>query len=478
MGTPTHDQPDPQRPRVEFTGPGATADEAHATAPHCVIEPHWAELSALVSEAEAIRAEMSRLQAERAELCARALELVALRVAQREAARLRREFGDTIPLREVVAELATALRVGERTVSHWLGDGAALVGTYPTTLTALREGRIDERHASAIIDGGMTLPAARHDEYERLILPIAERETAPTTRQYARVIAARLHPDAVEEAQRRALAERRVRMFDLDDGLSRLLLDGPTAIVHGIFERLTAMGIALDDAPTPESADAAGAASVPVEPDERTLDQRRADIMCDLLLTSAPTVGGDTGLAAIRATVQVTIPILTLAGLDNDPALLDGASPIDAVTARALAASAPSWQRVMTHPVTHEPLRLDTYRPSKRLRRLIAARDVHCRWPGCRRQARRSDIDHTIPFDAGGPTCAGNLEVLCTHHHTLKHASLWKVVQRGGGALEFTSPTGRRYRTDSPPVVVGSARRAPWAHFFDTPIPTGDHPPF
>ena len=83
-----------------------------------------------------------------------ALDLVAMRVAQRQAARPNREIGDTIPLREVMAELAAALRVGERTVSTWLGDGSALVTTYPTTLDALREGRIDERHASAIIDGG------------------------------------------------------------------------------------------------------------------------------------------------------------------------------------------------------------------------------------------------------------------------------------------------------------------------------------
>ncbi|MGO8609742.1 hypothetical protein ACC848_43080, partial [Rhizobium johnstonii] len=80
-----------------------------------------------------------------------------------------------------------------------------------------------------------------------------------------------------------------------------------------------------------------------------------------------PAAGVDTALGGIRATVQVTIPILTLAGLDDEPALLDGESPIDAATARALAASARCWQRVMIHPVTHEPLRLDVYRSSKRL---------------------------------------------------------------------------------------------------------------
>ena len=45
---------------------------------------------------------------------------------------------------EVIAELACALRVGERTIASWLGDGDALVRTYPATLEALREGRIAE----------------------------------------------------------------------------------------------------------------------------------------------------------------------------------------------------------------------------------------------------------------------------------------------------------------------------------------------
>lgn len=478
------------RRRVEFT---AASDATP------LVDPHWAELAALTRRAEANRAAMSRLQAERAEICAAALDLVARRVAQRDAAHPGRQVGDTIPLREVMAELAAALRVGERTISNWLGDGAALVSTYRATLDALRDGRIDERHASAIIDGGAALSEDNRTEYEQLIVPIAENETAPATRQLARAIAAKLQPDSVDESHRRALAERCVRVFDLDDGLSRLLLDGPTAIVRGIFERLTAMGIEQADVDAAagdagaganvsgagvSGADATGTdatdarATTSTTPAERTLDQRRADIMCDLLLTSTPGVGADAGLGALRATVQVTIPILTLAGLDDEPALLDGESPIDAATARALAAAAPQWQRVMIHPVTREPVRLDTYRPSKRLRRLLGARDAHCRWPGCRRDVRRCDLDHTIPFEQGGTTCAGNLAALCKRHHTLKHASPWRVRQCGGGGLEFTSPTGRTYRTDAPPVVVGAAGAPAWARYLGIPTDAADPPAF
>ncbi len=77
------------------------------------LDPHWKDLSLIVERAEQNRAEMARVHVDRAELCAEALNLVALRTAQRHAARPGREIGDTIPLREVMAELACALRVGD-----------------------------------------------------------------------------------------------------------------------------------------------------------------------------------------------------------------------------------------------------------------------------------------------------------------------------------------------------------------------------
>lgn len=333
------------------------------------------------------------------------------------------------------------------------------------------------RSASAIIDAGMPLDEAIRPHYEELVLTRADVATAPELREIARVIAAHLQPDITEQRQRDALAQRQVKTYALQDGLSRLLLDAPAALVQGIFERVTDMAVALNDADTEgdglEGDGAEGDESDREERDDRTLDQRRADIMCDLLLSGAPAAHGDSGLAGIRATVQVTIPILTLAGLDDAPAILDGHGPIDAETARILAAAAESWQRVMIHPVTAEPLRLNNYPPSKRLRRLLDARDRCCRWPGCRRKAPHSDADHTIAFSEGGKTHAGNLEILCRRHHRLKHASPWLVEQLGGGTLLFTSPPRRKHRNDSPPVVE-AVTEPPWARLLATPYDPAD----
>ena len=189
----------------------------------------------------------------------------------------------------------------------------------------------------------------------------------------------------------------------------------------------------------------------------------------DLLLTGTPDgcLGGD-GLGQIRATVQVTIPVLTMTGHSDEPCILAGYGPIDPDTARELAGSAVAWERVMTSPLTGGILSVDRYRSSADLKRFLRARDEHCRFPGCRRPVWWCDIDppHPLlhpplrdgrslggrgPRDAalGGPTCHDNTAHLCRRHHTLKHASAWTVEQVTPGVLVWTSPTGRRH-TDRP----------------------------
>lgn len=194
--------------------------------------------------------------------------------------------------------------------------------------------------------------------------------------------------------------------------------------------------------------------SASVGEETRSMDELRADILADLLLTGTPTAHGEGGaLGAITAHVQVTVPVLTLAGASDEPALLAGHGPIDPDTARRLAAGAPGWDRVMTHPHTGLPLAVDRYRPSAELRRFLRARDEHCRFPGCRQPTWRCDVDHTIDAAYGGATSDGNLAHFCRSHHTLKHASDWRVHQHGGGVLTWTAPTGRTYRDRSPSTV-------------------------
>ena len=70
--------------------------------------------------------------------------------------------------------------------------------------------------------------------------------------------------------------------------------------------------------------------------------------------------------------------------------------------------------------------------------------------------ASRCEIDHTLAWEDGGTTSLDNLAPICRGHHRVKHHGGWQVrqVPGSGGALEWTSPAGRRY-------VVEPERRVP-----------------
>ncbi|GAA1722756.1 hypothetical protein GCM10009809_18220 [Isoptericola hypogeus] len=152
---------------------------------------------------------------------------------------------------------------------------------------------------------------------------------------------------------------------------------------------------------------------------------------------------------SIKPVLHVTVPITTLTGVGEGSATLDGVVPIDAETARLLAAGAPTLRRVLTDPVTGAMLTLErrTYVVPADLRAFLTQRDVTCRFPGCRIPARRCDVDHTIAWADGGTTDATNLAHLCRRHHTLKHESRWQVEQLADGVLAWTSPRGRTHLT-------------------------------
>ena len=156
-------------------------------------------------------------------------------------------------------------------------------------------------------------------------------------------------------------------------------------------------------------------------------------------------------LARVTGHVQVMVPVFTLARLNgpsgetNDdatnltapyacPAELEGYGPIDTTTARRIAGTSSGWDRILTRPHTGSVLAVDPYRPPKRLKHLLCARDQHCRFPGCSMPAIACDIDHTVAVQHGGPTETENLGHLCRRHHTLKHSKFahskgWQVQQ-------------------------------------------------
>lgn len=188
----------------------------------------------------------------------------------------------------------------------------------------------------------------------------------------------------------------------------------------------------------------------------RTLPQLRADILADLL------AGGGTEYA-VKADVAVTVPVLTVMGVDEtgapveasrlQPGDLNGYGPIDPDTARRLTATAPSFHRILTAPVTSAILDLDraTYRPPADLKRWVRLVQPVCTFPGCGRLAVDCDIDHSVGWAAGGTTASTNLGPLCLDNHRLKHKTKWAMSRNRDGTIPWTSPTGREHDQDPPP---------------------------
>lgn len=369
----------------------------------------------------------------------------------------------------------------------------------------------------AILDG--TVEAGTLALFEAAAVEFAEVETPARTRAYVRQVAAALAGQTVVERHTAAAEERTVTVRSVGDGLALLQAIIPEYLAEAILDRLTQMARhqkthpevrepaapdADGDAPAepgaifgesdtftvdpfaddrgyadgwvPEASDAddpdavdaywdavermlaAGQVVEQVPGEERTLDQIRADLFTDLLLTSTPSDTQGTGLDAITARIQVTVAATTLAGADDRPAELDGHGPLHPDVARDLAGRSTGWTRLFLTP-TGLVTETDTYTPTEPMRRFLRARDAHCRFTGCRRPAHQCDLDHTHDWAQGGRTETGNLAHLCRAHHTLKHPDIpdahrWSVAQLPDGTLQWTSPLGRSYPDRAPRRVM------------------------
>jgi hypothetical protein len=396
---------------------------------------------------------------------------LAVDVARQAASRDEAELA----LRTVAAEFAAALRVSDRTVQRRMTDASFLVERFPRVWRALGAGLISAGHARVICDAGEHLDDPRdRDAYAGEVLGFAETESPNRVARMARRVAERYQSRPIGERHKDARAKRGVWVKDLPDGMAELGMTGPAALVHGAFDRITAMAKTMQEqtvqeqtnptAPGTEAA-AAGPRESAFGPaadkkhddtaanDPRTLGQIRADLTLDLLLTGTPT-GHDTPgglLAAITATVSVTVPVTTLMGAGTTPAELNGRTPIDPDTARRLAGAASGWDRILTHPITGALLTVDRYRPGADLKRHLRARDQRCRFPTCGYPPSDCDIDHHHDAALGGATTAENLGHLCRRHHVLKHQTPWHVEPLADGLYAWTSPTGRTY-IDTPPA--------------------------
>ena len=338
----------------------------------------------------------------------------------------------------VTAEIACALTVSEQTAGAFLGDCLALTKTLPLTLAALTAGTISWAHARIMVDETTSLDPARGCPAGELV-PGRFRAKARTWRE-------RHHRESIEQRHARCAADRRVEFRPDTDGMAWFSAYLPADTASAIWERTTAAARALQG---PE--------------EERTLTQLRADIAATWLLTTGTTgatgttgtngtagAGGEGaggGVPSPRAQVLITVPVLSLLGAGEEPAMLDGYGPIPPSMARRLITDgAGSFHRVLIDPRDGAPLEIGrtSYRLTKAQRHWLMLRDGRCPFPGCNNHSLDNEADHLLAWADGGTTGITNLGQPCRKHHKLKHSSAWTPAGASKTAPPgWTSPTGR-----------------------------------
>ncbi len=293
-------------------------------------------------------------------------------------------------------ELGIVLHQPTRTVQVRLADSRRVRNLMPLTWTAYRDGRIDAFRVSLIASATAKLTTQENLIHLDGIIGdyAATHTTAQLKAKLNRFIA---RWEATEAAAKEERSKRSVWVNHQDDGMSFLTAYIPTP------------DALLIDAMLNERATATS--------DDRTLDQRRADLFVEQMRGAAE---GQT--TSSRAVIGITVPITSLAGLDDLPGeSFDRSFALPAQMVRELTEQPGTlWFRILTDPLgkildTTEPRPF----PSDALRTSIQARDGTCRFATCSRPARESDLDHEIPRPEG-PTNGDNLRALCRRHHNIK----------------------------------------------------------
>ena len=363
--------------------------------------------------------------------------------------------GQDLALSSAVSEIGCALHLAERTAGFLLVDSENLIRHFPATHAALAAGELDYARARTITNQAQGLPEKLIPLFESTLLPKAAGQTNPQLGASARRLRDKIHPEALAERKAKAAQDRSLTFRPAEDGMAYLEAFLPAEEALAAYNSVTSAAIR---------------AQGPHEP--RTLTQLRADLAVDYLLNAFSTAdrsetgatkgtsndggtgdraktgrGPKPGRVKPKAQIMVMIPMLTMLGLSQDPAELDGYGPIPADTARELAGEQNVWFRLLTDPASGVPVKLDrnSYRIPESTKAWLRLRDGNCRFPGCGRQARFTDADHTIPYPIG-PSNESNLACLCPkHHQILKHRAGWKATQTGNGDLDWQSPAGRTY---------------------------------
>jgi hypothetical protein len=389
-------------------------------------------------------AELERLKSAAAAAAAQARAAVALDVARRSA-----EAAAGVHAarrgRGVASEIALARRDSPARGGRHLGFAKALVNEMPHTLAALEQGQLSEWRATIVVRESACLDVEdRRTLDAELCGDAAGLDGMGDARvaAAAKAIAYRLDPQAVVDRAAKAETERTVTIRPAPDTMTYL-----TALLP------VAQGISVYAALRREA--------------DTTFDGRsRGQVMADTLVER---VTGRSAAIPTPIAVNLVLADRTLLGNDTAPAYLGGYGPIPAEVARGLVMagatdprSRATLRRIYSHPKSGALVKMESRarRFPRGLAEFIGLRDQRCRTPYCDAPIRH--LDHARPHARGGPTDVANGVGSCERCNYVKEAAGWRVSaevdETGRHTTEFTTPTGRAYRSTAPPHPGWTAR--------------------
>ncbi|HEX5016266.1 MAG TPA: DUF222 domain-containing protein, partial [Actinomycetes bacterium] len=260
----------------------------------------------------------------------------------------------------IADELAITLTCTKPVASQRFAD--ALHATqHPALMAAWHSGHIDSRKVHTLCTGLVDASPVAKDTLIDAAVAYATTHTPPELRRWLgrRVIAA--DPDAAEAQHRRALADRRITVTPLGNGLSEFMALLPSIQARQIYDTANAIAHTFDHT------------------DVRTMDQRRTDAFVDLVIGRAEPP---------HVNLNVTVPLDVLEGDSQAPAMVSGIGAVPSSQLSEWIDSA-TIRRLLTEPTNGYLVDVTErqYRPSRALDRAIRQRDQVCRFPGCSRPA-------------------------------------------------------------------------------------------
>ncbi len=404
------------------------------------IDPHTLAMSSRIDYLTAIERQESWLQA----LMQRAIVAVAGRDSSENPDPT---FGVDDAERE---DVSTALRLSPNGAQVKIDIARALTNHLPNTCSALAVGEISSAHANAIARETVSalnrgLPESVIFEIENRAIAYAEFHTPSQVGNLVRKVIAQRSPEEFEDAVLSAQEERRVSCFDEPNGMSTIIALLPAHEAKVVMNALEAHIL--------RSAERTGDGLGQEGSNNLSKDMLRADALAAIASTYLASTLDEVTPHRRPLTVNVTIDLPTLLGLAENPGELAGYGPIPASLAREIAADA-RWKRFVTEPLTGNLLDFgrEHYEPPQALKDFLIARDRTCRFPGCRRSAILSDLDHAESWRNGGETSRDNLGALCRRHHKMKTHHGWELESFPDGSCIWRSPFGKEFFTPARPA--------------------------